>query len=324
MLHSNNQLEFLLVNITAIRTYTFNMNKLVTAIITTHNRRILLERAIESVLAQTYEYMELIIVDDGSTDATEVYCEALVKSEKRMPIVYIRIEPGKGHGGNYARNLGIRTAKGTYVAFLDDDDMWLPEKTVKQVELIECMNNEIVYCGRKIEFVKEKKITYQDILPCSEHYGDMSRKILLTICTTTSSILVKRQTLFDIGLFDENLKFWQEYELTIRLAQRQPFYFVNEPLNIYRVDRRDKIRLTNKYFEWKQTVKTIHEKHRELYAKLNSYEKFMVHVLVWSDALSRCKSSGLKWHAYYFYVLVFIGLLPHRFGKVWTLFTFEK
>lgn len=300
------------------------MDKIVTAIITTHNRRPLLGRAIESVLAQTYEYMELIIVDDGSTDTTKVYCESLIKSEKRMPIMYIRIEPGKGHGGNYARNLGVKAAKGDYVAFLDDDDMWLPEKTVKQVELIERMNNEIVYCGRRIELVEEKKVTYQDTLPCSEHCGDMSRKILLTICTSTSSILVKRQALFDISFFDENLNFWQEYELTIRLAQRQPFYFVNEPLNIYRIDRSDNIRLTNKYFEWKQTVKAIHAKHRNLYAKLNFYEKFMVHVLVWSDALHRCKSSGLKWRVCYFYVLVFWGLLPHRLGRVWKLLVSEK
>ena len=297
------------------------MNKLVTAIITTHNRRQLLERAIESVLAQTYGYMELIIVDDGSTDMTEVYCESLVKSEKRMPIIYMRIEPGKGHGGNYARNLGIKAAKGEYVAFLDDDDMWLPEKTIKQVELIECMNNEIVYCGRKIEFVGDKKNTYQDILPCSEHYGDMSRKILLAICTTTSSILVKREALFDIGLFDENLKFWQEYELTIRLAQRQPFYFVNEPLNIYRIDRSDRNRLTNKYFEWKQTVKSIHKKHRTLYAKLNLYEKFRGHVLVWCDAVDRCKSSNLKCRSYFFYILSFLGLLPYRLARVWKLLT---
>lgn len=295
------------------------MDKLVTAIITTHNRRILLERAIRSVLTQTYEYMELIIVNDGSTDTTEVYCEDLVKSEKRMPITYIRIEPGKGHGGNYARNLGIKAAKGEYVAFLDDDDMWLPEKTVKQVRLIERMNNEIVYCGKKIEFIEEKKVTYQDMLPCSEHCGDMNRKILLTICATTTGILAKRQALFDVGLFDEELKFWQEYELTIRLAQRQPFCFVNEPLYIYRVDRNDKIRLTNKYFEWKQTVKAIHAKHRDLYNKLNSYEKFMTHVLVWADASCRCNSSGLKWRACYFYALAFCGLLPHRIGRVWNL-----
>lgn len=79
---------------------------------------------------------------------------------------------------------------------------------------------------------------FKDSLPETTYEGDMSRKILLTICCTTTNILAKRQALIDVGLFDESLRFWQEYELTIRMAQRKPFYFVNEVLSVYRIDKK--------------------------------------------------------------------------------------
>lgn len=89
--------------------------KLVTAIITTHNRLELLKRAIESVYAQTYKCIELIVVDEASMDGTGDYC-------KKLPLQYIFIPKAESRGGNYARNLGIKAAKGEYVAFLDEDD----------------------------------------------------------------------------------------------------------------------------------------------------------------------------------------------------------
>ena len=101
--------------------------KLVSAIITTHNRRDLLKRAIDSVLVQTYTNIELIVVDDASDDGTSEVC-----NDKR--IKYIYIPKSESHGGNYARNLGIKTSKGEYCAFLDDDDVWLPRKIELQLE----------------------------------------------------------------------------------------------------------------------------------------------------------------------------------------------
>lgn len=92
--------------------------QLVSAIITTHNRAELLTRAIESALGQTYREIEVIVVDDASTDNTREVCE-------KYPIHYIHIPKAESRGGNYARNLGIRAVKGEYCAFLDDDDYWL-------------------------------------------------------------------------------------------------------------------------------------------------------------------------------------------------------
>ena len=100
--------------------------RLVSAIITTHNRKDLLKRAIDSVFAQTYPNIELIVVDDASNDGTSEMCD-----DNR--INYIFIPKLESHGGNYARNLGIKASKGEYCAFLDDDDYWLPTKIEKQV-----------------------------------------------------------------------------------------------------------------------------------------------------------------------------------------------
>ncbi len=276
--------------------------KLVSAIITTHNRLELLKRAVESVYAQTYPDIELIVVDDASNDGTKEYCAS-------QSFQTIRIEESRG--GNHARNLGIKAAKGYYVAFLDDDDVWLPEKIEKQVQVIESKDCELVNGGRLVEQVDGESVRYIENLPSPDYCGDMSHKILQAICTTTSIILVKRQALLDVGMFDENLKFWQEYEMTIRLAQRKPFYFINEPLIIYRLDLKDKNRLTNKFYEWKRTVKQIHDKHKALYDNLTFRETLGAHLVVCIDACGRCDACGLIilfcWYS--FWTRVLKGLL---------------
>lgn len=259
----------------------------VTAIITTHNRLNLLKQAIDSVRRQTYPDIELIVVDDGSTDGTEAYC-------RRQPLKYIRVEAAESRGGNHARNLGIRAAEGKYIAFLDDDDRWLPEKTARQVRLIEEKGCEMVFCGMTVETVRAGIATYTDILPHDSHRGDMSRAILYTIPAVTSTMLFSRDALIDAGLFDEKLNFWQEYELSIRLAQRGPFFFVAEPLAIYRVDTGDRQRKTNKYALWLKAVEYVKEKHRDLYAMQTPTERLRTRLLINGDARARCKCSG-RW-----------------------------
>ena len=277
--------------------------RLVSVIITTHNRRELVQRAINSVFEQTYPNIELIVVDDHSEDGTSDACK-----DSRINYVYISKEDSLGN--NYARNVGITASKGEYCAFLDDDDYWLPTKIEKQVALLEQRNCELVYCGRKKEIVKENGIEFRDVLPVVDNCGDMRRMILYKICTTTSCLLIKRKALIEIGMFDINLRFWQEYELTIRLAQRGPFYFVREALCVYRVDTRDKNRLTNKYYAWRDAVKYIQMKHAVLFAQLRFVEKYKVKNLVWRDAAVRCHNSGLKVKYYLYYTLT----LPYKLG----------
>ena len=177
---------------------------------------------------------------------------------------------------------------------MDDDDYWLPTKIEKQVALIENKDCELVYCGRIFENVDNKRnsITYETFLPDRKWSGDVSLLILTQICTTTSAILVKKDALIDVGLFDECLCFWQEYDLTIRLAQRKPFYFCDEPLLVYR--NCSSGRLSNNYDAWPEAVSYVYNKYADLYCQLNPVQRLKVHLYFWRDAAGRCRAAGLS------------------------------
>lgn len=262
-----------------------NSNLLVSAIITTHNRKKLLVKAIQSVLFQTYKNIECIVVDDASTDGTREYCESLSE------ITYIPIEQKDSKGGNYARNVGVESSHGEYIAFLDDDDEWLPDKIEKQMNLISS-DVEFVYCGRLIEYIDNRGICVVKDYPKYGAKGDMSKKILSRIYCVTSEILVKRQLLIDVGLFDIDVKFWQEYELCIRLFQRTKVDFVNECLIKYRASNLDNNRLTNKYYGWLDAVHFIEKKHYLLYSELSNLSKLKHKLRLFSESSSRILKSN--------------------------------
>lgn len=278
----------------------------VTAIIATHNRNDLVGRAIESVLNQTYTNLDCIVVDDASDISAEDVC-------KKYPVKFIYIPKEKSMGGNHARNVGIYSTDAEYIAFLDDDDFWLPNKIEKQVKLIEEKHCELVYSGARAEFVSGDSIAEGTYTPDFWKQGDMSKRILLEICCLNITILANRQALLQCGLFDEKVRYWQEYELTIRLAQRTPFYFVPEVLAVFRVDTSDKRRLTNNYHKWLQSVEYIYSKHKELYETLTVMEKMWVKHSFYADAIARAKSSGHKYLALYYKILLKTLFIPVKF-----------
>lgn len=266
-----------------------NKRPLVTAIVTTHNRLDLLKRAIKSIQEQTYENIELIVVDDASEDGTESYC-------KSQSFSYIRIAKEDSRGGNYARNIGISKAKGEYIAFCDDDDYWLPSKVEKQLLLIEQTGCDFVHSARTAEIVEGNELRYQNIFPPIEADGDISKSILWNIYCFTITLFIRRNAILKVGGFDESLKAWQEYDLTIRLAQISETHYINEPLSVYRVDIKDPHRLTNKYYGWRDSVDLIYQKHRSLYSRLSFKEKLRVRSLKYSDGIGRARASGLRFH----------------------------
>lgn len=243
------------------------MSDFVSAIITTHNRRELVKCAIDSVLAQTYKNIECIVVDDASTDGTKEYLNNYILESK---IKYLYINQRESKGGNHARNIGIQIANGKYVAFLDDDDEWLPHKIERQMKIVaENFDINFVYCGKIWETDFDVNSRFEDLILDSKYKsGDLSREVLIHIISTTSTILVLRQLLLDVGGFDENLNYWQEYELSIRLLQCTKVGIVRENLVLYRVVNSDKKRLSNNLAGWEKAVEYIYEKHKVLYAKL--------------------------------------------------------
>lgn len=206
---------------------TNTMQPLVSVVIPTHNRCDLLWRAISSALQQTYTNLEVIVVSDGSEDSTDALMEQI--SEQRVR--YIAYHPSKG--ANVARNTGIAEAKGEYVAFLDDDDEWYPQKIEKQIQLIS--KNEsigLVCTGIRAIYVKEN-ITKDYVPPAKE---DSSKEILIRNCIgSTTTVLVEKALLDLCGGFDPQLGALQDYDLWIRLCQKTKVGVVREPCVDYYV-----------------------------------------------------------------------------------------
>lgn len=259
---------------------------LVSAVITTHNRKELLLKAITSVLKQTYHSIECIVVDDASTDGTRQFIQKFIDAGS-IQYIYIKSECSKG--GNYARNIGINQAKGEYIAFCDDDDEWLSTKIEKQVNKMESNENVgFVYCGMIVE--KDFNIHTRICRPnkIHEYYeGDLSKLILTRIITNTSTIMVKRSLLQRIGGFDENLKYWQEYELCIRILQEVQAGAVKDNLILYRNITKDKNRLSNKIKGWEESVKYIENKHKDFIETLTEEENDVRKMYIYIDGFLR-------------------------------------
>lgn len=200
-------------------------NNKVSVIIPTYNRSELLVKAIKSLQDQSHQNMEIIIIDDFSTDNTP----EVVKNMFDKRIIYIRHEVNKG--GAEARNTGIRLATGDFIGFLDSDDQWLPKKLEKQLQKFnEQPDVGVVYTG--VQVVDEHNKPTRKIVPVFR--GDMLAKLLESNCIdTTSSVLVRREVLAQIHGFDGQLPSCQDWDLYIRLAQVAKFDFVKESMVLF-------------------------------------------------------------------------------------------
>jgi len=205
------------------------MNPKISVIIPTYNRANLLPRAIKSVLSQTFKDFELIIVDDGSNDNTKRIVEEFQKRDSRVKYIW-----QKNSGGAASpKNNGIKNTQGNYIAILDSDDEWLPEKLQKQLELFENSSNQkkgFVSCHALVINEKSgKKFEYK-----TPRYKNVLKNILTQDYMGSGSGMLYKKSVFDnVGLFDENLKTGQDWEMRIRLAQKYDFDFVPEPLFKY-------------------------------------------------------------------------------------------
>jgi len=198
------------------------MVKKVSVIIPTYNRETFIQKALESVFAQTYQDFEIIVMDDGSTDATRDIVSGL---DKRVRYFY---QENKGIAG--ARNAGIMKSGGEFVAFLDSDDYWMPDKLERQIRLF----NEhpeygmVASCCASVRldgsFRKKNR---------PGRSGWILRDLFTKNFIRTSSAVIRRESLDKTGLFDENLTECEEYDLWLRIAARYPVGFINESLAVY-------------------------------------------------------------------------------------------
>ncbi len=192
---------------------------LVTILIPTYNRCSLLERALNSVYRQTYTTVEIIVIDDGSTDGTDEMIRDLFPK-----VSYLS---QSNHGVSSARNKGINCAKGEWLAFLDSDDEWLPEKLSKQMGLLKskstykiCHTEEQwVRNGVKVNQMKKHKKT-----------GGWIFSQCLPLCAMSpSSIVIHRSVFSELGGFDTTLPACEDYDMWLRITAKYPVLFIEEP-----------------------------------------------------------------------------------------------
>lgn len=255
---------------------------MISVVIPTHNRADLLPRAIKSVQAQTWTDLEIVVVSDGSEDDTKAVVEALAKDDDR--IKFIEYFPARG--GNIARNTGIENASGEYVAFLDDDDEFMPEKLEKQMAVMQSDPQiGLVYTGVHIIYVNED-IAYSSIPKAS---GDLSKEILLdNIIGTTSTVMARKDVLLKAGMFDVKLRALQDFDLWIRVCQlRKIGHVPEEMINYYNyTDTKQVSALTDKYIE---SFAYINEKYKDMLAALPANKqrekKYNEHMLLGNKAM---------------------------------------
>ncbi|MEZ4599309.1 MAG: glycosyltransferase family 2 protein [Syntrophotaleaceae bacterium] len=195
----------------------------VSVVVPTCNRAHMIEKAINSVLNQTFEDLELIVVDDCSEDETAEVVEQI----KDPRLKFFRQTERKGAAE--ARNAGVAVSSGKYLAFLDDDDEWLPDKLQRQLEVFKTdPEMGMVYSGYYYVNAENNEI-YREFQPSWR--GKLDDLLLMENCIgTTSSAVVGRDCFNQVGGFDVSLPSSQDWDLWIRIAQVRPIDYVSCPL----------------------------------------------------------------------------------------------
>lgn len=194
----------------------------VSVIIPTYNSAAFLQETIESVLGQTYSDFEIIVVDDGSTDETERVMQSF-----GTRVSYVKQE---NKGVSAARNQGIKLARARYVAFLDSDDLWVPQKLAEQVPLLD-EDPEIGLVYSDWAVVTEHGVaepSFHSTRPGASGY--VFNELVRTGFILTSGTVVRRSCLDEVGDFDESLSVAEDYDLWLRICYRWKVAVVNKAL----------------------------------------------------------------------------------------------
>lgn len=236
----------------------------VSVIITTYGRAgKLIFEAIESVRKQTYHNIEIIVVDDNGQGTDHQKNNELL-FERQGDIKYIANE--KNSGAQVSRNVGILASKGEYIACLDDDDLWMPEKIEKQVRLMEKENLALVFCnGYRFynDNIKDRKLYQFNFI--SDDLLDFATELRGDHIGSTSIPLMRKRCFSQTGLFDVDMPARQDYEMWLRFCRYYKVKGIDEPLFYYRYHSGD--RITKSYEKEIESYKLLLKKYKDDYDK---------------------------------------------------------
>jgi glycosyltransferase involved in cell wall biosynthesis len=250
-----------------------NNQPIVSVIIPTYKRTDYLKLTLQSVLNQTFKDFEIIVVDDGTpNDENFFLCQTFEK------VKYIKIENSGGPAK--PRNVGIREAKGKYIAFVDDDDLWMPNKLEKQVEVLE--NNPyfgLVHCCCQV--IDDNGIEKKEIIgrpgSLDVKHGDVSMRMMGNWTLMMPTPLVRRHVIDEVGFFNEKMPpAGEDVEFWIRCSFVTKFYYLDEALVQYRVHSTNISSNVLKYIELPLYLKNVIEKQLLIHRISNNQYKFLL------------------------------------------------
>ena len=234
----------------------------ISVIIPTKNRIDMLKIALNSIFTQTYPVYEIIVIDDGS-DSDDIIDLIRVINEPKVSL--LRNHSSKG--ANYSRNRGIKVSTGDFIAFLDDDDYWLPQKLEKQLAVFKSQDVGAVYCGLNYyDVVSGKK---KNVNRLSYPSGYILEQLLIEDITSTTPTYIVRRDCFDkAGFFDENLPARQDWDMWIRIAQHYNIGCVPEVLVYAGEHSGDRISIRNYQKQIEANI-LVYEKYNSLRSQFN-------------------------------------------------------
>lgn len=204
------------------------MNELVSVIVPVYNRSHLVSETVQSILVQTYEPVEIILINDGSTDES---LTILREYEQRFP-TKIRVIDQPNQGQIVARNNGIKMAKGSYIAFLDSDDVWVESKLERQLPLFE-PGVGLVFSGTEVidEAGNTIRVEYAD----NDLSGNIFPQLLVRNRMTGGTVMVTAEALTSVGDFCTDFKAAENWDLWLRICKIYSARVVPDPLIKYRI-----------------------------------------------------------------------------------------
>lgn len=228
-----------------------NTHPLVSVVVPTHRRLPFLAKAVNSILEQSYNKIELLVVADGHDEEVKEYLESLDDGR----VKYLTCQ----HYGSPAgpRNTGIATAKGYFVAFCDDDDWWEKTKLEKQVKAFEANPQAALFYTDCLYVTREGEPIQRGSLVGKPYAGMVLDKLLQRNFIPLSSVLFRREILEEFVGFSEDFTILEDYDLFLRIAERYPVGYVEEILMFYRMHAGADSRNFRKKFEEEQMLSNL-------------------------------------------------------------------
>ena len=250
----------------------------VSVIIPTYNRAHTIEKSVRSVLAQTYEDLEVIIVDDASTDDTD----KIVNSFGDTRVVYHKLPYNKGASG--ARNEGVKLAGSRIIAFHDSDDIWRPQKLEKQISYLDLHPEFDMIYGKMMIHSEEKSYEFPNDAICGDLEGNLYPWLLRRNTIGAPTMLIKKDSFEEIGGFDDSLRCIEDWEFVIRFSQKHKIGFLDDILIDSYLSEWGVSRNKAAYYETRCKIITLHKQNME---RLDIFDEIVM------DVFSRAEKSNI-------------------------------